>query len=133
MVACATNNHYLHDNPVILAEKNYENITESDEDKLCHLYVDEARRVVEEAESHGWRIAIFIIKPLQSCGEQIIKRMGNGCPVAALIIRKEFTNRFTRDDIDYFNTYGGNPVSCRGGIVKTLNRKYESIDDVRGR
>ncbi|CAF1272598.1 unnamed protein product [Rotaria sordida] len=119
--------------PDVYHGKFRDNDYNSDEDKLCHLYVDEARRVVEEAESHGWRIAIFIIKPLQSCGEQIIKRMGNGCPVAALIIRKEFTNRFTRDDIDYFNTYGGNPVSCRGGIVKTLNRKYESIDDVRGR
>ncbi|CAF4153417.1 unnamed protein product, partial [Rotaria sordida] len=59
--------------------------------------------------------------------------MGDGFPVAALIIREEITNRLTSDGIDYFNTYGGNPVSCRAGIVKTLARKYESIGDVRGR
>ncbi|CAF4418326.1 unnamed protein product, partial [Adineta steineri] len=42
------------------------------------------------------------------------KSMGNGFPVAALITRKDITQEFESNGIEYFNTYGGNPVSCRG-------------------
>ncbi|CAF3913888.1 unnamed protein product, partial [Rotaria sp. Silwood1] len=184
----------------------------NDEAKLCQLYVDEIRRIVEEAESRGRRIAIFFLETLQSCGGQIIypkgylkqtfnylqskgilcladevqagfgrcgthfwsfqsyeediipdfvtlgKSMGNGFPVAALVTRKDITNKFTNDGIEYFNTYGGNPVSCRAAIavldiiekehlqenahqvglyflnkLKELSKKYDMIGDVRGR
>ncbi|CAF5047446.1 unnamed protein product, partial [Rotaria sp. Silwood1] len=60
----------------VYREKFRDNDYNTDKDKLCQLYVDEARRVVEEAESHEQCIAIFIIKPLQSCGEQIIYSKG---------------------------------------------------------
>ncbi|CAF1565753.1 unnamed protein product, partial [Rotaria sp. Silwood1] len=48
----------------------------NDEAKLCQLYVDEIRRIVEEAESRGRRIAIFFLETLQSCGGQIIYPKG---------------------------------------------------------
>ena len=47
-----------------------------DEGKLCELYVDEVRRTVEQAESRGRRIAIFLVETLQSCGGQIIYPKG---------------------------------------------------------
>lgn len=47
-----------------------------DEKKLCQLYVNEVRQVVEEAESRGRRFAIFLIESLQSCGGQIIYPKG---------------------------------------------------------
>lgn len=84
--------------------------------------------------------------------------MGNGFPVAALVTRKEITHKFDDDGIEYFNTYGGNRVSCRAAIavleviereqlqeharkvglyflnkLKELEKKYELIGDVRGR
>jgi 4-aminobutyrate aminotransferase-like enzyme len=86
------------------------------------------------------------------------KSMGNGFPIAALITRKDITKKFHIDGIEYFNTYGGNPVSCRASIavldviekehlqenaykvgvyflnkLKGLEKKYNIIGDVRGR
>ena len=86
------------------------------------------------------------------------KSMGNGFPVAALITRKNITERFDQDGIEYFNTYGGNPVSCRAAIamldvvenehlqenahrvgmyfmekLRELQKHYPLIGDVRGR
>ncbi|CAF5117168.1 unnamed protein product, partial [Rotaria sp. Silwood1] len=86
------------------------------------------------------------------------KSMGNGFPVAALITRRCITQKFDKDGIEYFNTYGGNPVSCRAAIavldviereklmdnardvgnyllnkLKELGKKYDIIGDVRGR
>lgn len=48
----------------------------NDEEKLCQLYVDDVRQIVEEAESRGRRIAIFFIESFQSCGGQIIYPKG---------------------------------------------------------
>lgn len=39
------------------------------------------------------------------------KPMGNGHPVAAVVAREDLVNAF-RDRVMYFNTFGGNPVSC---------------------
>ena len=47
-----------------------------DENKICQLYLDDIRRTVEEAESRGRRIAIFLIETLQSCGGQIVYPKG---------------------------------------------------------
>lgn len=86
------------------------------------------------------------------------KSMGNGFPVAALVTRREITEKFNVNGIEYFNTYGGNPVSCRAAIavmdivekeklmdnarivgnyliekLKDLAERYEMIGDIRGR
>jgi 4-aminobutyrate aminotransferase-like enzyme len=86
------------------------------------------------------------------------KSMGNGFPVAALMTRRNITQKFDMNGIEYFNTYGGNPVSCRAAIavmdviekekltenarhvgsyllnkLKEIGEKYDIIGDVRGR
>ncbi|XP_038222834.1 alanine--glyoxylate aminotransferase 2-like [Zerene cesonia] len=40
------------------------------------------------------------------------KPMGNGHPVAAVITTQEIAKSFADTGVEYFNTYGGNPVSC---------------------
>ncbi|KAH0566594.1 hypothetical protein KQX54_002099 [Cotesia glomerata] len=52
-------------------------------------------------------------------GEEVIpdivtigKPMGNGHPVAAVITTQEIAASFKSTGLEYFNTYGGNPVSC---------------------
>jgi ethanolamine-phosphate phospho-lyase len=86
------------------------------------------------------------------------KSMGNGFPVAALMTRRDITDKFQADGLEYFNTFGGNPVSCRAAIavidiiekeklmenarnvgayllqkLKEIGERYEIIGDVRGR
>ncbi|KAK9732014.1 Aminotransferase class-III [Popillia japonica] len=85
------------------------------------------------------------------------KPMGNGHPVAAVITTKAISESFRKTGVEYFNTYGGNPVSCAVAnavfdtIVKeklrenavvvgeylldncqVLARKHSIIGDVRG-
>ncbi len=85
------------------------------------------------------------------------KPMGNGHPISAIVTRGDVTAAFGRKE-GYFNTFGGNPVSCAaalavlgviederlqenahhvgGHIVDGLWRlagKYECIGDIRGR
>lgn len=44
------------------------------------------------------------------------KPMGNGHPIAALVLRPEIIDSFGRNS-RYFNTFGGNPVSCAAGMA----------------
>lgn len=44
------------------------------------------------------------------------KPMGNGHPLAGVVARADLVNRF-RDEVMYFNTFGGNPVSCAVGMA----------------
>ncbi|MFQ6003921.1 MAG: aminotransferase class III-fold pyridoxal phosphate-dependent enzyme [Woeseia sp.] len=44
------------------------------------------------------------------------KPMGNGHPLAATVTRTDIVERFA-DKTDYFNTFGGNPVSCAAGLA----------------
>ncbi|XP_077998996.1 5-phosphohydroxy-L-lysine phospho-lyase-like [Glandiceps talaboti] len=85
------------------------------------------------------------------------KPMGNGHPVAAVITSKEISESFAQTGMEYFNTYGGNPVSCAIGLAvldviekdklrenaikvgdylvkgfKELMLKHKIIGDVRG-
>lgn len=84
------------------------------------------------------------------------KPMGNGHPLAGVVTRAEIMNAF-RERVMYFNTFGGNPVSCAVGMavldvmereqlqenartvgayvidgLKKLQEKYDLIGDVRG-
>lgn len=84
------------------------------------------------------------------------KPMGNGHPVAATIARSELVDEFAKHS-SYFNTFGGNPVSCAAGLavldvieneglqenaletgrylsdgLAKLAEKHEAIGDVRG-
>lgn len=44
------------------------------------------------------------------------KPMGNGHPLSATITRREIVEAFA-DQAHYFNTFGGNPVSCAAGLA----------------
>ncbi len=44
------------------------------------------------------------------------KPMGNGHPISAVIARRELVDAFAERD-HYFNTFGGNPVSCAAGLA----------------
>jgi 4-aminobutyrate aminotransferase-like enzyme len=43
------------------------------------------------------------------------KPIGNGHPMAALVTTREIADRFN-NGMEYFNTFGGNPVSCAIGL-----------------
>jgi 4-aminobutyrate aminotransferase-like enzyme len=44
------------------------------------------------------------------------KPMGNGLPLAAMVSRSEIVDKFAEKG-RYFNTFGGNPVSCAAGLA----------------
>jgi 4-aminobutyrate aminotransferase-like enzyme len=44
------------------------------------------------------------------------KPMGNGHPIGGVVTRSEILNAF-QDEVMYFNTFGGNPVSCAAGLA----------------
>ncbi|KAM3967270.1 alanine--glyoxylate aminotransferase 2-like [Aphomia sociella] len=54
------------------------------------------------------------------------KPMGNGHPVAAVITTPEIAKSFADTGVEYFNTYGGNPVSCA-----IANAVLDVIEDER--
>lgn len=85
------------------------------------------------------------------------KPMGNGHPISGVIARRDLVRQFGRSKM-YFNTFGGNPVSCAAGLavldvirdeglleharavgeyvqegLGTLRDRYELIGDLRGR
>ncbi|KAK3770734.1 hypothetical protein RRG08_011778 [Elysia crispata] len=56
----------------------------------------------------------------QGCLPDIVtigKPMGNGHPIAAVVTTREIAASFSACGIEYFNTYGGNPVSCAIGLA----------------
>jgi len=84
------------------------------------------------------------------------KSMGNGHPLSAVVTTKEIADQFNTG-MEYFNSFGGNPVSCAVGhavlnvveeenlqqhakdvggylnsMLQDLNSKYPIIGDVRG-
>ena len=85
------------------------------------------------------------------------KPIGNGHPLAAVVTTGEIAAKFA-SGMEYFNTFGGNPVSCAAGLavldiieeeglrqnaldvggrmklgLQALGKKYDFLADVRGR
>ncbi len=85
------------------------------------------------------------------------KPIGNGHPIGAVVTTREIADTFA-NGMEYFNTFGGNPVSCAAGLavldvleeehlqehaqavgeylmrrLESLKGKYSLIGDVRGR
>ena len=56
------------------------------------------------------------------------KPMGNGHPVAGLVTRAEIMARF-RQSFRYFNTFGGNPVSCAAALAVLDELDAEGLQD----
>jgi hypothetical protein len=44
------------------------------------------------------------------------KPMGNGHPVGIVITKPEHAAKFAEQATSYFNTFGGNPVTCAVGM-----------------
>jgi 4-aminobutyrate aminotransferase-like enzyme len=84
------------------------------------------------------------------------KPMGNGHPLAGIVTRNGIVEQFAAQG-RYFNTFGGNPVSCAAGLavldvleqqnlqqnalevgeylvggLRSLGERHEAIGDVRG-
>ena len=85
------------------------------------------------------------------------KSMGNGYPLSAVVTTKEIADKFN-NGMEYFNSFGGNPVSCAVGrsvlkvikeerlqenaqktgsylirLLEDLKKEHAIIGDVRGR
>ena len=56
------------------------------------------------------------------------KPMGNGHPLAATIARSELIDEFSTHS-HYFNTFGGNPVSCAAGLAVLDVIEQEGLQD----
>ncbi len=115
---------------------------------------DEVQTGLGRVGTHMWA---FEAEGLSPDIVTIGKPFGNGHPLAAVVCTEEIANRF-HNGMEYFNTFGGNPVSCAIGLevlriieednlqkhalelgqwVKDefirLQGKYPIIADVRGR
>ena len=115
--------------------------------------VDEVQVGFGRAGSHFWAFESQQVVPdIVTLG----KPMGNGHPLAAVITTPEIADAFA-NGMEYFNTFGGNPVSCAIGMavldvieneelqinacragnrllhgLKRLIENYPLIGDVRG-
>jgi len=56
------------------------------------------------------------------------KPMGNGHPLAATVTRRELVEKFAKS-AHYFNTFGGNPVSCAAGLAVLDVIENEKLQD----
>jgi len=114
---------------------------------------DEVQPGFGRTGSHFWGFEKDgIIPDIVSLG----KPMGNGHPIAAVVSQRDFVESFARRS-GYFNTFGGNPVSCAAAVAVLdvienenlqknaldvgqqlvdglwqLAEKHECIGDVRG-
>jgi 4-aminobutyrate aminotransferase-like enzyme len=62
---------------------------------------------------HLWSFAAYGLVPdIVTFG----KPMGNGYPVAALVVRRELMERFAESG-HFFSTFGGNPVACTAALT----------------
>ena len=74
---------------------------------------DEVQPGFGRTGEHLWRFEKYGVVPdIVTLG----KPMGNGQPLAAVIATSDVMERFA-ESTRYFNTFGGNPVSCAAGLA----------------
>jgi 4-aminobutyrate aminotransferase-like enzyme/Ser/Thr protein kinase RdoA (MazF antagonist) len=74
---------------------------------------DEVQTGFGRAGSHFWTFEIQGVVPdIVTMGKPI----GNGHPLAAVVTTPEIAKSFA-NGMEYFNTFGGNPVSCAAGLA----------------
>jgi 4-aminobutyrate aminotransferase-like enzyme len=54
------------------------------------------------------------------------KPMGNGHPLAAVVTRPEIAEALAAET-GYFNTFGGNPVSCAAGVIEKEELQQNAV------
>jgi len=80
------------------------------------VIADEVQVGFGRVGTHMWAFETYgadVIPDIVTMG----KPMGNGHPIAAVITTPEIAESFAATGIEYFNTYGGNPVSCAIGTA----------------
>ncbi|MBS3647205.1 aminotransferase class III-fold pyridoxal phosphate-dependent enzyme [Pseudaminobacter sp. 19-2017] len=118
---------------------------------LC--VADEVQVGFGRVGSHWWAFETQDVVPdIVTMGKPI----GNGHPMAALVTTREVAASFN-NGMEYFNTFGGNPVSCAAGLAvldvieqgdlrrnaaeigaylvdrfRDMQARHEAIGDVRG-
>ena len=118
---------------------------------LC--IADEVQVGFGRVGSHWWAFETQGVVPdIVTMGKPI----GDGHPMAAVVTTREVTDSFN-NGMEYFNTFGGNPVSCAVGLAvldviesqnlrgnaltignylmdafRTMQTRYDVIGDVRG-
>ncbi|KAM7000354.1 5-phosphohydroxy-L-lysine phospho-lyase [Tautogolabrus adspersus] len=93
------------------------------------VYVaDEVQTGFGRVGSHFWA---FELQGEGFCPDIVTmgKPMGNGHPLACVATTAEIAGAFTANGVEYFNTFGGNPVSCAIGL-EVLNVMEK--EDLRG-
>lgn len=74
---------------------------------------DEVQAGFGRLGDHMWGYqALGVVPDMVTMG----KPMGNGHPLAGLVGRADLLDRFAAESM-YFNTFGGNPVSCAVGLA----------------
>jgi len=58
----------------------------------------------------------------------VAKPFGNGIPLAAVICSDEVASTF-ENGMEYFNTFGGNPVSCAAGLAMLEVMEKENLQE----
>jgi len=90
---------------------------------------DEVQPGFGRVGSHFWGFEVDGVTPdIVSLG----KPMGNGHPLSAVVARKELVEQFASHG-RYFNTFGGNPVSCAAGlavldVIENENLQENALD-----
>ncbi|KAF5901960.1 5-phosphohydroxy-L-lysine phospho-lyase-like, partial [Clarias magur] len=77
---------------------------------------DEIQTGFGRVGSHFWA---FQLQGEDFCPDIVTmgKPMGNGHPLACVVTTEEIAGAFTDNRVEYFNTFGGNPVSCAIGLA----------------
>jgi 4-aminobutyrate aminotransferase-like enzyme len=90
---------------------------------LC--IVDEVQVGFGRAGSHFWAFeSQGVVPDIVTLGKPI----GNGHPMAAVITTAEIADAFA-NGMEYFNTFGGNPVSCAIGMAVLDVIEDEKLQD----
>ncbi|TTO95316.1 Ethanolamine-phosphate phospho-lyase [Bagarius yarrelli] len=101
----------------------YRGLYRADHPNPAEAYADTVKSLIDEAHKQGRKEAIsglFSSKGKISFCPDIVtmgKPMGNGHPLACVVTTEEIAGAFTSNGVEYFNTFGGNPVSCAIGLA----------------
>uniref|UniRef100_A0A4W5LW37 5-phosphohydroxy-L-lysine phospho-lyase n=1 Tax=Hucho hucho TaxID=62062 RepID=A0A4W5LW37_9TELE len=129
------NSHFLHDNIVQYADRlaatlpdklrvfYFVNSGSEANDlalRLAHQYTQHEDVIVQTGFGHvGSHFWAFQLQGDDFSPDIVTmgKPMGNGHPLACVATTTEIAGAFTANGVEYFNTFGGNPVSCAIGLA----------------